>query len=375
MFTHAWYQEATKALTRASDLETNNLELIRRNNELQQLVDTKPAELNQELLDEVESLRERVAKQYDNLDVYEGIMSQSWRETNNLRRERNQALRRYESLAKSNDEHCARANTAEARVEKLEADLTRHESMLARSRRETDNMRRRAAVLRKESDNMRIERDLALAHDTQDYPTVDAYDRVYNARHKWHDRAIAAEALVLKLEEKLDDPALPDSWNARTIKAESRVARLETQLIESETRRDSFRALALGNAEDAKFWKGKAENLEAKLNISAAPSPWHDRARRAEMSEAELIGVLIRISKANITCTTADQLQDIATKYLSVTRCDVLERATTMEYSRLMFETLQFIVKGDASKGSSSQTLYWAQCQAQSTLNVMNRPG
>lgn len=125
-----------------------NQKLLDKVLELQRVADAKPFELNQEMMDEIQALREHVTK--------------------------------------------------------LNGWLNHHESMLARSRREANNMRRRAALLRKGADGMRIERDLALAHDTQAYPTMDAYDNVCKALAKWEARAIDAVDLVEKLEGEVD---------------------------------------------------------------------------------------------------------------------------------------------------------------------------
>ncbi len=114
------------------NLEIDITRLQERNVELQRIADAKPAELNAEMMDEVESLRER--------------------------------------------------------AKTLEGDLMRHESMLARSRHETDDMRR--------------ERDKAIAHDTQDYPTADAYDRVCKARLKWLDILSAARTMIADAEKE-----------------------------------------------------------------------------------------------------------------------------------------------------------------------------
>ena len=53
---------------------------------------------------------------------------------------------------------------------------------------------RRLAEARRENERLREERDLAVAHDRQPYPTACAYDRVCEARTRWQNRAEKAEA-------------------------------------------------------------------------------------------------------------------------------------------------------------------------------------
>lgn len=44
------------------------------------------------------------------------------------------------------------------------------------------------------------ERDLAIAHDRQPYPTAWAYEQVCKARNEWESRALAAEARLAAVE-------------------------------------------------------------------------------------------------------------------------------------------------------------------------------
>lgn len=53
--------------------------------------------------------------------------------------------------------------------------------------------------LRAERDKARRDRDLAISHDRQPYPTQWAYDRVCAARTKWQERAEKAEAELAAL--------------------------------------------------------------------------------------------------------------------------------------------------------------------------------
>jgi hypothetical protein len=48
------------------------------------------------------------------------------------------------------------------------------------------------------------ERDLAIAHDQQPYPTADAYEKVCAARTKWHDRATQLQAVIDRAVEELE---------------------------------------------------------------------------------------------------------------------------------------------------------------------------
>lgn len=60
-------------------------------------------------------------------------------------------------------------------------------------------------ALRKRVAELTGERDLAFAHDSQDYPTASAYEAVCKARAKWQGRAEAAEARVAELEPIVKD--------------------------------------------------------------------------------------------------------------------------------------------------------------------------
>lgn len=51
---------------------------------------------------------------------------------------------------------------------------------------------------------MEKERDLAIAHDTQPYPTASAYDAVCAARDKWQSRAEDAEAALAQMRQEHD---------------------------------------------------------------------------------------------------------------------------------------------------------------------------
>ncbi len=55
-----------------------------------------------------------------------------------------------------------------------------------------DELRERVAALK-------VERDLAIAHDRQPYPTATAYEKVCEARAKWQVRAETAEAQLASL--------------------------------------------------------------------------------------------------------------------------------------------------------------------------------
>lgn len=70
----------------------------------------------------------------------------------------------------------------------------------------------------------RRERDLAIAHDTQPYPTADAYERACAALHKHRERADAAEAQLDQAEARgwaaavealRDDQRYERWWTAR----------------------------------------------------------------------------------------------------------------------------------------------------------------
>jgi uncharacterized protein (DUF2237 family) len=50
------------------------------------------------------------------------------------------------------------------------------------------------------------DRDLAIAHDTQPYPTADAYEKACAAAARWKERADAAEERVRELERKHEPP-------------------------------------------------------------------------------------------------------------------------------------------------------------------------
>ena len=46
---------------------------------------------------------------------------------------------------------------------------------------------------------LREERDLAIAHDRQPYPTAWAYEQVCKARDRWQERAESAEAAIARV--------------------------------------------------------------------------------------------------------------------------------------------------------------------------------
>lgn len=60
-------------------------------------------------------------------------------------------------------------------------------------------------TLRAELQQARRERDLAIAHDRQPYPTAEAYEAVCAARTKWQDRAEKAEAENAELRSRLQE--------------------------------------------------------------------------------------------------------------------------------------------------------------------------
>lgn len=76
----------------------------------------------------------------------------------------------------------------------LVADLERAESALAGSRERNSDLHADLAVARAELERVTRERDLAIAHDTQPYPTAWAYEQVCKASCRAQARVEALEA-------------------------------------------------------------------------------------------------------------------------------------------------------------------------------------
>ncbi len=116
-------QDATFQLVADDEIVTlrtqmSALEFVNAN--LQRVADAKPAELNQEMMDEVHALRERVAKLDGWLNNHESMLARSRLETNDMRRERDQAITRRDSFRA-----LALGNAEDAKFWKGEAEVTR----------------------------------------------------------------------------------------------------------------------------------------------------------------------------------------------------------------------------------------------------------
>jgi hypothetical protein len=67
------------------------------------------------------------------------------------------------------------------------------------SQHPTRHMLLYAASLAREVETLKAERDQAIAHDRQPYPTADAYERVCEARTRWQARALDSETTIERL--------------------------------------------------------------------------------------------------------------------------------------------------------------------------------
>lgn len=77
--------------------------------------------------------------------------------------------------------------------------VVRDEAM-GRLEKELGRVAALAAIQEYQMDKLREERDLAIAHDRQPYPTAWAYEQACKALNKWRERAEQAETKVLAYE-------------------------------------------------------------------------------------------------------------------------------------------------------------------------------
>jgi hypothetical protein len=103
------------------------------------------------------------------------------------------------------------------------------------------------------------ERDLAVAHDRQPYPTAEAYEKVCAARTKWQERAEAAESALAE----------------RTRRVEALEGRIR-DLAEQAERQSKLNPPALGDpiaVAGPWAWKRMAELLRFALSPAPAATP------------------------------------------------------------------------------------------------------
>lgn len=110
-------------------------------------------------------------------------------------------------------------------------------------------------AMRERAERAERERDLAIAHDRQHYPTADAYERACAARAKWQERAESAESASATLRAERDAATAradelettwvsPKSFADCMVSLTERADRAESALSEARTALATVRSLA-----------------------------------------------------------------------------------------------------------------------------------
>ena len=120
-------------------------------------------------------------------------------------------------------------------------------------------LKEKLTALRSENERLVRERDLALAHDTQPYPTADAYEKVCAARTFWQERADAARSLAGRLTE--DREAMVELYNKAAMDAN----RAESALAAERENATKMLALVVLSAGGSVWVTGHAARIGADL--------------------------------------------------------------------------------------------------------------